>query len=294
MTTMNTLLEHSLNIIAQDPSSQDIFGFERIRRAGSMFWEERFSVRLGHKQRLSRNRHFVDEGNIPIGIWKAPVEPSHVQQIAQALLDLKIWTLQGQPFRPEEDHVLLQVVYPGGLHRVSITHDFELKKLTYPLDSLLRRMITDLMASHQGAELLCQLTLHHDKNNLFGKITLLNQGNQDCLVPNPFILAQGRDDYLRLEMGTTPEHPEGLTDAGIKYQPLPLPSFDSLPTPWKSYFLPLRAGNTLEFPLDISIPSPTKPGYYVRAVYSCYSAPAELAGLLVIRGRAFSEEKELL
>lgn len=294
MSSLFKRIEQTFADIASNPNTTELFALERIHRASGGLAEESITLQRGQQQRFLRTRNFTDEGNIPIGIWELPSNPQHLQQVAQALIDIQIWNVPDQPINPGGEYYSWRYVTSEGVGLLHCSANTELLMKTYPLDQLLLQITNGLIGHHQGSEMLCQIRLEKIKHQLIAWCSLNNQGNKNGIIPNPFLLARDRADYFRIEMGTAPENAVGLTDAGVRYEPLPLPKLDSLPAPWDSPFLLLRANSSLEVPFQVPIPTPEKKGTYVRAVYSCYRAPSQMAGMPVIRGQAFSEEKELV
>ena len=115
----------------------------------------------------------------------------------------------------------------------------------------------------------------------------------DGLVENPLLPSRRGSDFCRLEMGHLPDETEGVTSLGIRYSALPRPRQDSLPPPWNSSHLLLRAGDFLECPFSIPLHPQGSGRRFLRAVYSCYGDDRVIGNLPVVRGRAFSEEHEL-
>jgi len=287
----------ALKRLAEGVGARDIFAVERVQRAGTpALWEELISFHAGPmgEQRYLRVRSKADEGGAPIGLWWGQATAKRATALAAALNDAAIWTISSEPVAPGGEESTWRWVTKAGVGSLSLPAGSLTQKRLSKLDLELRRVANALTRNHGGVELTCQVSLmDREEGETAACIWLVNEGDHDCLVGNPMHKDQRGSDFCRLEMGRLPDEPEGTTGLGIRYNALPRPEQDSLPPPWDSTHLLLRAGDFLECPFSIPLHMSGSGRRFLRAVYSCYGDHRVIGGLPVVRGRAFSEEHEL-
>jgi hypothetical protein len=289
-------ISDALERLSRGVGARDIFAVERTQRAGSpALWEEVISLHAGGQQRYLRVRSQADEGGAPIGRWWAPAPAGRATALATALRDAAIWTLSDEPVAPGEEIITWRWVTGAGVGKLSVPAGSPTLRQLAPLDLELRRVANALTRGHGGVELTCQVSILDQAEAGLGtaNIWLVNDGDQDCLVENPLRASARGSDFCRLELGHLPEEEEGVTGLGIRYGALAMPTLSSLPPPWDSSHLMLRAGDFLECPLAVPLRPPLSGRHFLRAVYSRYGTDDEIGGVPVVRGRAFSEEHEV-
>lgn len=290
-------LAPALQQIAAGPRPDDFFAVEYHQCAGTpSFWDERITFALHRTQSYCSVRNLVDVGNAPIGRWEAPADSARAQIIATAMCAAQIWNLRSTAVAPGEALIHWRYLTAAGSGEFSVTESAPQLMALSALDTELRELANDLKHAHAGAELRCELRLDATANNAsVAIITLVNTGMRDALIANPFTQSHTEADYLRVELGYCPPDEPGVTGMGIEYRPVsaaPLPGLLTA-APWDSDYVLLRAGQRIECPLQVPVPQPQRVGHFVRAVYSNYGLESEIAGLPVLRGRAFSTELAL-
>ena len=290
-------ISEALARLAGGVGERDIFAVERSQRAGSpALWEEVISLHSGRQgeQRYLRVRSQADEGGAPIGLWWGPATTKRATALAAALHDAAIWTMPDEAVAPGEEMITWRWVTAAGVGSLSVPGGSPCLNRLRQLDLELRRVANALTRNHGGVELTCQVSLlDKEEGEAAACIWLVNEGDHDGLVENPLLPSRRGSDFCRLEMGHLPDETEGVTSLGIRYSALPRPRQDSLPPPWNSSHLLLRAGDFLECPFSIPLHPQGSGRRFLRAVYSCYGDDRVIGNLPVVRGRAFSEEHEL-
>ncbi len=295
MTDDSERLTAALVQVATDPDAERSFSIECLRSAGTpSFWDERISVAGGDTEAFATIRSMVDEGGEPIGCWSVATTGDRVRSLARLLLAASPWSLPSSEVAPGQDATEYNIVTSAGIGTLILTSDSPAIFALMDLNSELRQVANDLRARHAGAELRCEIELSRESERMLSAaVVLANDGDQGGLVPNPFVLDPGPDDYLRIELGRSEPEQPGVTGIGITYLPVPVHPRPGLDGPWRSPFLFLGPHAKLSVPVRYSVPLPAGDPLHCRAVFSNYTAPRQLGGRPVFCGRAFSSEIDL-
>jgi hypothetical protein len=122
-------------------------------------------------------------------------------------------------------------------------------------------------------------------------IVVENAGDRPGVLANPLFARSTHDDYVRLEAAQPEAVQAGVTGIGAVFSPVEEPLRPTQwPAPWHTAYVMLPARSALTLPLRIPMLIASAEQLYVRAVISSYAAPRSVAGLPVLRGRAFSKE----
>jgi len=295
MASLRDRVGSALQRIAARPQSDDFIAIGSIEVAGEpVLWEETIAFERGGFQTFSRIRSPVDEGGAAIGTWSMPADDWQTQPLAAALCQVDFWNHKSEAdLMPGMNIVNWSCVTREGTLDLMAAGTSPLVQQLAPLDLELRRLANDLENSHQGASLRVTLDVQQVGRNLAVRVGLVNDGNSPCIVINPFSIEETDLDYFRLESALmVPEEP-GVTGYGADFQAAPwdLPGGGQADF-WQDTYLLVSPGRPLVMP-EATL-GPLVPGsYLLRAVYSNYGLLRSIAGVPVIRGRAFSNEAEL-
>jgi len=285
----------ALQRIAARPQPDDFIAVGSVQVAGEpVFWEETIAFERGGLQIFSRMRSAVDEGGAPIGTWSMAADDWRAQALAAALCQVGFWKHDSETdLMPGMDIVNWSCVTNEGTIDLMAAGSSALVPQLAPLDLELRRLANDLERSHQGASMRLALNVHRAERTWVVRAALVNDDNTPCIVINPFARGESDLDYFRLESALmVPEEP-GVTGYGADFAVVPVDFMaGDLPDLWQDTYLLVSPGRTLVMP-EATL-GPLAPGsYLLRAVYSNYGLLGSIAGVPVIRGRAFSNEAEL-
>jgi hypothetical protein len=282
----------ALERVATGVDPVDGFSIERVRRAGTPFyWEERITLVAGSDARFQTVRSAVDDGGEAIGSWAARATPEQLRSAARALVAAKIWERKSESLLPGQDELHYSYAAEPGVGSLVIAADSPLLFDLATLEGELREVANTLRDGHTGAELRCAVSLQRESaRRCVATITLENAGSRPGVVANP-LLAPTHDDYVRLETALPEAVQPGVTGIGPMFAPIEEPPRPTeWPAPWHEPYVLLPARSTLPLPLRIPMLITNNEQLYVRAVISSYAEPRSVAGLPVLRGRAFSRE----
>lgn len=259
-------------------------------------WEERISYERGRRQSFTRVRSPADEGGAAIGSWSLPAEEPRLEGLLASIAQTKyLERVAEQPeLSPGMDLVAWVIATEDGLVEHLAPAGSELRSSFAPLDLELRRLASALEASRQGHALRVELDVQHVGSVLEAQVALRNDGLRPCFAVNPCALEPAEDPYLRLELAPIPPEEDGVTGPGFAFETLPLlPRVALEGTPWAMPWLLLQPGQALVYPARAKLGAGKGEAHLLRAVYSSYAPLAEIAGVPVVRGRAFSNELEV-
>jgi hypothetical protein len=300
MASLQQRVEAALRRLAAQPGPDEVLAIERVQSVGEpRLWEERIAFERGQAQHYSRIRSLVDEGGVPIGAWTTSAEEWRVPVLARTLLEVGIWThASDSELLPGMEVVNWTCITSHGVLDLIAAGSSPVAHAMAPLDLELRRLANVVAASPYGAGLRVALQARPAQNRQYEcRIGIVNDGDRPCLVVNPLGGGLTGQDYLRVESALVPEEEPGVTGPGPLFEPLPVDLAALLaqvpePTPWLDEYLLLMPGTPLIVPVRAHLVLP--PGsHLLRAVFSTYGYLDRVAGLPVIRGRAFSNEVEV-
>jgi hypothetical protein len=281
--------------MAVRPGPDDFIAVGSVHVAGEpVLWEETISFARGGVQSFTRLRSPADEGGASIGTWSSVADDRRVQALAAALTKVEFWAKKGEAdLLPGMEIVNWTCVTNDGTIDVVAPGSSPLTPQLAPLDMELRRLANDLEKSGLGTCVRIALDLQQSEGNLTINAEMVNDGNAPCIVINPLAMNESDLDYFRLEVASQVTETDGITSPGESFEAVPF-GFPpgGLPDPWDDTYLLVPPGQPLVMPTASCELS--EPGHYVlRAVYSNYGLLDRVAGVPVIRGRAFSNEVEL-
>lgn len=289
-------IETALRRMTTSPHPGEILAIERSQTAGEpLLWKEVIRFEQGQLQSFTRIRSFVDEGGIPIGTWTTPAEVWRFQLLAESLYGAAIWArTSDETLVPGAELVSWTCVTSGGVFGVTVAASSPLLTELAELDLDLRRLANDIESSRQGASLRCALEVVQVEGQYEAHLSFLNDGNRPCLFVNPLAVEATDQDFLAIDIAPMPLDEPGVTSPEAEFESIPIrPVPTDLEPPWCDEYMPLMPGRPLVFPIPIPLDFP-EPGFYVvRGVYSFYGNLNDIAGMPMIRGRAFSNELEL-
>jgi hypothetical protein len=161
-----------------------------------------------------------------------------------------------------------------------------------PLDLELRRLANDLVERSAGAMLRIALQAKVVGDTAVVRVALINDGHQRAIAINPLVGKPTESNYFRLELAPMPPSVPNQTGYGAVFKPCPvamLPA-SAADAAWSDTYLVLDAAGRQLLPHAPSVTLPGPGRYLLRAVYSNPGLLDSVAGVSVIRGRAFSNE----
>jgi hypothetical protein len=288
-------IQDTIELIArgQAPSGTNLH-LKRIRKAGTpLFWEEIISVEMDGQSRYSTLRSFVNAGGSPIGSWESPTDPGTVRELAKTLIQLKLWDFPSTPIAPGGEEIKWELAVEDMKVILFTRGDPNTTMKLSPLDVQLRRIANNLVASKNGAALNIQLLVKRVEKMAEVQVALINESNMDFQIQNPFISSNEKINFLQVELGEAPVEVPGVTNAGIVYRPLMLPSSEILPEPWDQDNIVLKAGTKIICPFQLQIDLLAQRNHFLRATYSHYGNTSSNPDLPLVRGRVFTNELKL-
>jgi hypothetical protein len=270
------------------------FCLKQIRRTGTpLLWEEMISIELGGNSHYTTLRSFVNAGGQPIGSWIRPADEGTVRALAEALLQVKFWEIPSTPIAPGGEENRWECSVQDGEVILSVGGDPGIMMKLSPVEVLLRGIANELVASRSGAALNCLLLIQSKGTAAAVQVALVNEGDRDFQIQNPFKRSDGDINFLRVEVGAAPVAVPGVTGSDIAYRPLVIPNIGKFPAPWDRDCVVIKAGEKVICPFKIGIDLAAHRGHFVRAIYSHYGQIAINADLPLVRGRVFSNETPL-
>jgi hypothetical protein len=112
-------------------------------------------------------------------------------------------------------------------------------------------------------------------------------------TPHGMTNSNDKVNFLQVELGEAPVEVPGVTNAGIVYRPLMLPSSEILPEPWDQNNIVLKAGTKIICPFQLQIDLLAQRNHFLRATYSHYGNTISNPNLPLVRGRVFTNELKL-
>jgi hypothetical protein len=288
-----THLAAQLNRLAQGAAAGDRLAVGRVQAAGEPHgWYESISYERGGLVRYLRSRSQADEGGAPIGVWQAPADDASAQALASALCAVQAWNVpSATDLPPGAEVVNWSCVTSDAILDLVVGGGSPVLQAFAPLDLVLRRLANGLVEGSAGASLRVALQAKVVGAAAVVRVALINDGHQRAVLVNPLVDEPTDADHFRLEIAPLPPSVPNETGYGAVFAPCPVsllpPQVDP---PWDEPYLVLDAASRLLLPHAPSVPLPGPGRYLLRAVYSNQGLLDQVAGLTVIRGRAFSNE----
>lgn len=293
MSRINHIAEQ-LRRMAAAPRAEDRLAVGRIKVAGEPFgWYESITFERGAMQQSIRTRSQVDAGGAPIGDWRGPADDRVTQQLAAALCKVEAWNAQSATeLEPGAEIINWSCVTTDAVLDIAVLSSSPLVDRFEPLDLVLWEIAGTLEEAGAGSLLRVALQCKPHGDQIAVRIGLINDGHYRAIVVNPFGQEATETDFFRLEIAPLVPDLPGQTGYGAVFAPV---AAEIMPAPfltdeWADEYLVINGAGRLLLPqtLMISLPAPGK--YIMRAVYSNQGALDQIAGVTVIRGRAFSNE----
>lgn len=274
--------------------SGDRLAVGRVQVAGEPDgWFEHIAYERGGLQRFTRTRSQADEGGAPIGEWQAAADDAQAQVLASALVQAQAWTADsGTELLPGMEIVNWTCVTADGVLDIVAPSASPLIQRFASVDLALRRIANRLEEQGAGAMLRVALQAKTAGDQVGVRVGLINDGHQRAVLVNPLLGEGGPAGYLRLELAPMPPEVPGETGFGAAFAPVPaalLPPGAEV-APWTDEYLVLDSAGRLLLPQAVAFTLPAPGRYLLRAVYANHGRLAQVAGVPVIRGRAFSNE----
>lgn len=264
------------------PGTGDFFAVSRERLIGEpSAWRESMSFRSDGEQYYLRMRSIVDEPGTAIGVWRSRADPERVPAMAQAILAATGWGAPPSGDLPPGMDISAWtcLTAEGAVTAMAQSGSPDSRRMA-PLDAELRKMAFDLQTRRAGSSLRVEARVGAGGV----QVALLNDGVEPALLLNPFEPVEDGRSYLRLETAAIPEERPGFTARQPDFQPQSAPFSPVEPALWSSPYIVLQPGR----PLLLRVAAGVAPGQVGRVVVSDYRALEEVAGVRVIKGRAFS------
>lgn len=274
----------------------DLFAVGRVQTIGEpALWNEQISFERGGLQCFSRTRSPADEGGAVIGKWWMPADDWRATNFINALNQVHFTQLNGDSeIMPGMDIIDWSCVTPEGTLDLLAIGSSPVVPQMIPIDMEFRRLANDLETARHGASLRLAIQAQLTGTQVAVRVALINDGNRPCIIINQFLTGTSELDFFRLELATMPEEAEDETGYGAEFAELESRlASETSPDIWQDTYLLLRPGVPLILPETAIVDLPQPGHYLLRAVYSNYGLLDQVAGVPVIRGRAFSNEAEL-
>jgi hypothetical protein len=283
-----------LRRLAAGPRPEDRFAIGRVQVAGEPHgWYESITLERGVMQQCLRTRSQADAGGAPIGEWRSPAEDRFVQETAAALCKVQAWTVDSvAELQPGMEIVNWSCVTADALLDIVVPSGSPVLQQFMPVDLALRRIANTLEESGAGSLLRVALQCKPHGGQIAVRVGLINDGAYRSILVNPFVGTPSATDYFRLEIAPLAADQPGETGYGAVFVPLPVEIMpeSQRSDPWADPYLVLGAAGRLLLPQTLMIELPALGRFIMRAVYSSHGALDQIAGVTVIRGRAFSNE----
>jgi hypothetical protein len=228
-----------------------------------------------------------------MGHWEKPAAEQTIRSIAETLLQLKFSDIDSTPVAPGGEENKWELAVEDKEVILFTSGDPNTTMKLSALDVQLRRIANNLIASKNGAALNIQLLVKRVDTMAEVQVALINKSNMDFQIQNPFISSNEKINFLQVELGEAPVEVPGVTNAGIVYRPLMLPSSEILPEPWDQDNIVLKAGTKIICPFQLQIDLLAQRNHFLRATYSHYGNTSSNPNLPLVRGRVFTSELKL-
>jgi hypothetical protein len=228
---------------------------------------------------------------VPIGSWLAPAEDRRTQLLAQVLCDVTLWHRSSAiELLPGMDVYGLSVITRAGVLDLTLDAMSRDAAELAPVDGVLRDLAQTLESAGMGASLRLQLRLDQVGDQLEARASLINDARRACLVVNPFVEPEWSGAEFRIEVAPLPPETPGVTTPESAFRRASL-AVGELPAPWQDPYILLIPRTPLAVPAVARLgPFQGRP-HLMRASYGNGGMLERMAGVTVIRGKAFSNEE---
>lgn len=269
-------------------------------------WREDIAWERGGQQSCLRQRSQADAGGARIGRWQGPAEEARATALVQALAQVQFWALPGDTeLEPGTGIVNWTCATQDAVVDVVVKSGSPLLRRMAPLDQELREMANALEAANRGASLRLALQWQASAQGQGAyqgtlRLGLVNEGQQRGVLVGPAAFGPPDPEQvngLRLEIAAMPEAAAGVTAPDAVFRPLRQDILKAQrgAVPLDDEYIVLHPRQPLVLPQALSLDpavEPLAPGsrHILRAVYAYHGGLDQVAGLPVLRGRAFSNE----